>query len=81
MLSSAPLLESRRRSPASLSLGALGVSQAKLADALGVPSTSLSRMLRGGQPLPAGLKLALRASIGAYGTDWVLAAIAAEAGR
>jgi hypothetical protein len=79
MPSSAPLLKSRRRSPASLVLDELGVSQAKLADALGVSTTSLSRTLRGAQPLPGGFEPALRASVGADGTARVLAAIGREA--
>ncbi|MBN2113235.1 MAG: helix-turn-helix domain-containing protein [Acidimicrobiia bacterium] len=79
MPSLTPLLKSRRRCRASLILDDLGVSQAKLTDALGVSTTSLSRMLRGGQPLPAGFEFALRASIGADGTDRMLAAIEAEA--
>lgn len=81
MPSLAPLLKSRRRSPASLILDDLGVSQARLADALGVSTSSLSRMLRAGQRLPAGLEPAFRAVVGAAGTHLALSASGTEAGR
>ena len=80
-MSSSPLLKPRRRSPASLILDSFGVSQAKLADALGVSPTSLSRMLRGAQPRPVAFEPALRAAVGFDGAQRVLAAIETETDR
>ncbi len=81
MSSSAPLLKPRRRSPASLILDSFGISQAKLADALGISPTSLSRMLRGGQPRPIAFEAALRAAVGFDGARRVLVAIETERHR
>lgn len=75
MLSSPPLSKNRRRSYASLILETHGVSQAKLADALEVSPSSLSRMLRGAQPLPDGFETALRVAVGADAARQVSTAI------
>jgi len=75
------LAKSRRRSYASLILEAHGVSQAKLADALEVSTSSLSRMLRGIQPLPPWFEKALRVTLGADEARQVTEAIAKHAGQ
>ena len=75
MLVSPPLSKTRRRSYASLILDTHGVSQAKLADALKVSPSSLSRMLRGAQPLPDNFDTALRVAVGADAARQVSTAI------
>ena len=73
------LSRSRRRSSASLVLERHGVSQHKLADVLGVSTSSLSRTLGGLQPVPNGFELAIRTAVGKQALAEVLAAIS-EAG-
>lgn len=80
-MTASSLLKTRPRSPASLLLESHRVSQAELAHALGVSASSLSRILRGLQPLPEGLEVALRVALGAEDAASVLAAIKGEAGR
>ncbi|MEE9298179.1 MAG: helix-turn-helix domain-containing protein [Acidimicrobiia bacterium] len=75
------LRKTRPRSPASLVLESYRVSQAELAHALGVSASSLSRTLRGLQPLPEGLDVALRVALGPDGAEQVLAAIKTETDR
>jgi len=69
------LSKSRRRSPASLVLDDLGISQARLADTLGVSKSSLSRVLAGQQPVPADLEPVLRGLLGRRDAARVVAAI------
>lgn len=75
------LRKPRRRSQASLLLDSFGISQVALADALGVSTTSLSRMLRGAQPRPVGFEVALRVAMGPEGVARMLAAIETETDR
>lgn len=70
-----PLTKSRRRSPASLILDSLGVSQNRLAEALGVSESSLSRVLAGRQPIPSDLEPVLRGLLGRGDAARVLGAI------
>ncbi len=72
---SAPLTKSRQRSPASLILETLGISQTKLAEALGVSKTTVTRMLAGTSPTSPHLEAVLRAVVGEERTSEVLAAI------
>ena len=71
----APLTKSRRRSPASLILETLGISQTKLATALGVSKTTVTRMLAGTSRTSPQLEAVLRAVIGEERTSEVFAAI------
>lgn len=66
------LIKSRRRSPASLLLDRLGISQVELADALDVSQSSLSRVLAGKQPVPPALGPVLRAIAGPTDAEQVL---------
>lgn len=70
-----PPTKSRRRSLASLLLDGLGVSQAQLAEVLGVSKSSLSRVLAGRQPIPADLEPVLRGLLGGNDAARVVAAI------
>ena len=72
---SAPLIKSRRRSPASLILEPLGISLTWLAAALGVSKTTVTRMLAGTSPTSPHLEAVLRAVVGEERTSEVLAAI------
>ena len=70
-----PLIKSRRRSPASLILDSLGISQAQLAETLAVSKSSLSRVLAGHQPIPPDLEPVLRGLLGRSVAARVVAAI------
>ena len=72
---SALLNKTRRRSPASLILETLGISQTKLAAALGVSKTTVTRMLAGTSSTSPHLEAVLRAVIGEERTFEVFAAI------
>ena len=67
--------KSRRRSSASLILDRLGVSQAHIADVVGVSKSSLSRILAGHQPAPPDLEPVLRGLLGPGDAAQVVAAI------
>ena len=75
------LLSNRRRSYASLILEANGICQAKLADLFEVSTSSLSRMLRGDQPLPHDFSRVLRAAIGPQAAEQVVTAVGREVPR
>ena len=62
------------RSSASLFLGSHSISQAQLARVLGISRSLLWRILRGLQPFPEGLDVALRVALGWNGAATVLAA-------
>ena len=65
----------RRRSSASLILDSHGISQSRLAELVGVSQSTLSRVLAGRQPVPAGLDRILRVLIGVSDTCRVFTAI------
>ena len=75
MPSSNPLSKSRPRSEASLILENEGISQAKLAGALRMSTSSLSRMLRGVQPLPFDFDGLLHAALGPELSRRLIAAV------
>ena len=64
-----------RRCEAALLFESLGIPQTTLADALGLSTSSVSRVLQGRQPAPPGFAAVLRVLVGDHQTRRILTSI------